>query len=98
MREKTIDPPPADLAKNCVAWSLTGESELIGDGRIELNWEKKIEKLDIGKSVELPMPLSEAPGSRPRLGTDRAGEVGNDRRSRVGRAEVACGRSIRSTI
>jgi hypothetical protein len=56
MREKTIDPPPADLAKNCLAWSLTGESELTGSGRIELTWEKKIEKLDVGKSVELPLP------------------------------------------
>ncbi len=56
IREKTIDPPPADLAKNCVAWSLTGESEFAGGGRIELSWEKKIEKLDVGKSVELPLP------------------------------------------
>ena len=28
----------------------------MGDGRIELNCEKKIEKLGIGKSVELPLP------------------------------------------
>ena len=56
VREKTIDPPPADLAKDYVAWSLTGESELMGDGKIELTWEKKIEKLDVGKSVELPLP------------------------------------------
>ena len=27
-----IEPPPADLAKGDVAWSLTGESELIGRG------------------------------------------------------------------
>ena len=44
------------MAKNCVAWSLTGESEFIGDGRIELTWEKKIEKLEVGKSVDLPLP------------------------------------------
>ena len=56
VRESAIDPPPAGLAKNYVAWSLAGESELMGDGRIELNCEKKIEKLGIGKSVELPLP------------------------------------------
>ena len=28
----------------------------MGDGKIELNCEKKIEKLGIGKSVELPLP------------------------------------------
>jgi hypothetical protein len=56
VREKAIDPPPANLTKDCVAWSLTGESEMIGDGKIELTWEKKIEKLDIGKSVELAVP------------------------------------------
>ena len=84
---KAIEPPPADLAKGDVAWSLSGDSELIGDGRIELNWEKKIEKLDVGKAVELPVPLSEAPGCRSGVGPDRPGQVGNDRRPRVGRAE-----------
>ena len=33
--------------------------------------------------------LFETPGSRPRLGANRAGEIGNHRRSRVGRTEVA---------
>jgi hypothetical protein len=28
----------------------------MGDGQIELNWEKKVEKLDVRKSVELPVP------------------------------------------
>ena len=56
LREKVVDPPPADLAKGYVAWSFSGESELLGDGRIELVWEKKIDKLDIGKSVELDVP------------------------------------------
>ena len=56
VRESAINPPPSGVAKNCVAWSLAGESELMGDGKIELNCEKKIEKLGIGKSVELPLP------------------------------------------
>ena len=53
VHETAIAPPPADLAKGDVAWSLTGETELMGDGKIELNWEKKIDKLDVGKSVPI---------------------------------------------
>ncbi len=56
VHEKTIEPPPANLAKGDVAWSLSGDSELIGDGRIKLNWEKPLKKLDVGKAVEFPVP------------------------------------------
>jgi hypothetical protein len=53
---ETVIPSPADLPKGYVAWRLRGESELFGDGKIELVWENKIDKLDIGKSVNLPVP------------------------------------------
>ena len=56
IHEKTIDPPPVDLAKDMVAWSLRGDSDLLGEGRIDLVWEKKIEKLEIGKSFDLGVP------------------------------------------
>jgi hypothetical protein len=56
IHEKTIDPPPADLDKNMVAWSFSGEGELLGDGQINLSWEKKLEKLDVGKPVHLEVP------------------------------------------
>jgi hypothetical protein len=56
IHEKTIDPPPADLNKNMVAWSLTGEGELLGDGRIDLTWEKKLDKLDVGKTLAVNVP------------------------------------------
>ncbi len=56
IREKTIDPPPADLAKEMVAWSFSGESELLGEGQIELAWESKLEKLDVGKSSIVLVP------------------------------------------
>jgi hypothetical protein len=56
IRDKVIDPPPKDLAKGYVAWSLAGESELIGEGKIELVWEKKIDKLDVGRSIDLSVP------------------------------------------
>ena len=56
IRDKVIDPPPADLAKGSAAWSFTGQSELIGNGKIELVWEKKIDHLEVGKSVEIGIP------------------------------------------
>lgn len=56
IHEKAIDPPPKDVTPGCVAWSLTGESELFGSGKIDLSWEKTIEKLELGKSVKLPAP------------------------------------------
>ena len=56
IRDKAIDPPPADLAKGSAAWSFTGQAELIGNGKIELVWEKKIDHLDVGKSVEIGIP------------------------------------------
>ena len=56
VRESVISPPPKDLGPGDVAWSLAGETEFLGEGRIELKWEKKIDKLGVGKSVELPVP------------------------------------------
>ena len=45
-----------------MAWSLTGEAELMGDGKIELNWEKKIDKLDVGKSVDSRVAVPQSRG------------------------------------
>ena len=56
VREAVISPPPKDLGPGDAAWSLAGETEFLGEGRIELKWEKKIAKLGVGKSVELPVP------------------------------------------
>jgi len=47
---------PKDLAEGYVAWTLTGETEFIGSREIHLRWEKKIDKLDVGKSVSLAIP------------------------------------------
>ena len=56
VRENVIDPPPSDLPDGYVAWSLTGETEFIGNVTINLSLEKKIEQLEIGKSIELQIP------------------------------------------
>ncbi len=48
---------PQDLAEGYVAWKLMGETEFLGEVKVVLNkWEKKIEKLDAGKSVPLAIP------------------------------------------
>ncbi|NLX96319.1 MAG: hypothetical protein GXY83_09085 [Rhodopirellula sp.] len=57
IREKPIDPAPQDLAEGYVAWSLAGETELMGDGRIQLVWEKKLDGLDVGSSLDFAVPV-----------------------------------------
>lgn len=66
VREKPIEPPPADLAQGDVAWSLSGENEFLGEGKIEMRLEKKMQKLDVGGKVEIDLPVL-----KPR-GVDRA--------------------------
>lgn len=62
IREKAIEPPPEDLAPDYVAWALTGETELIGEGAVRLTWEKKLEELDVGGSIQLAVPRLEPRG------------------------------------
>ena len=64
--EKLLDPQPDDVAKNDVAWSFSGERELLGPVEIHLSWQRRLDNLEVGKSVELDLPHLE-----PR-GTDRA--------------------------
>lgn len=56
IREKVIDPPPKDLGAGQVAWSFAGESELAGNVQIRLSWEKKLEELAVGKTIEEALP------------------------------------------
>jgi hypothetical protein len=53
IQDKRLDPQPADVAKDMVAWSFNGENELLGEGQIALAWEKKIDKLEVGKGIEV---------------------------------------------
>ncbi|MBE3134066.1 MAG: hypothetical protein IMZ55_11370, partial [Acidobacteria bacterium] len=56
LRHEAIAPKPDDLAEGYVAWRVTGDAEFMGAVQVNLNWEKKIEKLDVGKSVDLDIP------------------------------------------
>jgi hypothetical protein len=66
IREKIIDPPPADLPAGLVAWSFTAPAEFLGQVKIDLDWEQKLADLEVGKSLDLAIPHL-----RP-FGTDRA--------------------------
>lgn len=50
------DDRPDDLEEGHSAWQLAGETEFMGTARFNLAWEKKVEKLDIGKTVKLQIP------------------------------------------
>ena len=58
VRRQVIEDAAAlkDLAEGYEAWSLAGETEFLGQVQVRLAWERKIEKLDIGKSVSLAIP------------------------------------------
>ena len=56
IRESVIAPAPQDLAEAYVAWSLTGETELLGSGRVELAWQDTLQKLEIGQPLALAIP------------------------------------------
>ncbi|MFZ1935524.1 MAG: hypothetical protein WCB27_09705 [Thermoguttaceae bacterium] len=49
-------PPDVSVEKGQIVWVISGETELMGSGQFTLHWEKPIEKLGIGKKVNLPMP------------------------------------------
>lgn len=44
------------VAEGTIAWKLEGETEFSGQQVIYLNWEKKIDKLDIGKQITIAIP------------------------------------------
>jgi len=66
LRETVIAPAPGDLAEGCVAWQITGRGELLGSFVLSLTWERRLETLEVGKSVTI-----EIPRLQPR-GVDRA--------------------------
>ena len=45
-----------DRTGKTVAWSFSGETELLGQPTIRLSWEKKLDELEVGKPLELAIP------------------------------------------
>ena len=66
VREKPLDPRPADAAADATPWNFTGDSEFLGAVAIKLTWESTSKELEIGKSMDFAMPVL-----RP-MGVDRA--------------------------
>jgi hypothetical protein len=62
LREEPIAPPPMDVAKDYVAWQITGEGELIGEVIVQFEWEKKLGEMKEGESVKIDLPALKATG------------------------------------
>ncbi len=55
-RDTVMTPQPDDVAEGYVAWNFEGDSELLGNGVITLNWEKQVPQLLEGASVAIAIP------------------------------------------
>lgn len=56
VRDTHLDPAPADVAPGMAAWSFASDREFLGDVVVRLAWERKIDKLGVGQSVDLILP------------------------------------------
>ncbi len=66
IREKTLDPRPADAAEGFTPWSFTGDSEFLGAITLKLTWETKSKELEVGQSMDYKVPVLKP------MGVDRA--------------------------
>lgn len=62
IREQRMEPQPMDVAADAVAWELTGEGELLGEVKVNLEWETKLGELEIGKAKTIALPKLMARG------------------------------------
>ncbi len=56
IRESRIQPQPADVAEGYVALELAGETELLGDVPVGLEWEQNMSDLEVGKPIAIAVP------------------------------------------
>lgn len=66
IRQAEFSEAPDSLDEGYTAWRLEGETEFLGARTVRLEWEEKLENLDIGETVTLQVP-----SLRP-AGVDRA--------------------------
>ncbi len=62
LRNNPILPPPNDIPPGYVSWEFSGETELLGTHSIKLNWETKIDELEVGSSTRITVPRIEPKG------------------------------------
>jgi hypothetical protein len=56
VREAVISPAPADLATGYVAWELVADTPWLGERTLQMAWVKRLDGLEIGKSVQIDVP------------------------------------------
>ncbi|MGE3780257.1 MAG: hypothetical protein AB7F89_23915, partial [Pirellulaceae bacterium] len=56
LRERTLEPRPADVAATDTAWVFTGEREFLGTVAVRLTWEEKRPELNVGQTSDIPIP------------------------------------------
>jgi len=60
-RETPLDPQPDDVAAagdgGYIAWSLTGQTEFLGELALKFAWERKIGELPVGQAVNETLPV-----------------------------------------
>lgn len=56
IKESQMDPQPSDVTPGHVAWTLSNETEWIGEKSVRITWQRKLEDLDVGKSLVVDVP------------------------------------------
>ena len=62
LRDERIEPQPADVANDYVAWQLVGEGELLGSVTAKFTWEEKSGELKVGQASDIKLPQIKAVG------------------------------------
>ena len=80
IREKTLEPRPADAAEGFTPWSFTGDSEFLGAVTIQTHLGNQEQGTRSRTEHRLHRPRAAADGSRSGLGTNCRGEGRDARR------------------
>lgn len=60
LRDERLEPQPADVASDYVAWQLVGEGELLGSVNAKFTWEEKSGELKVGQASDIKLPQIKA--------------------------------------
>ena len=65
-REAPLDPQPDDVGREggeaCVAWSLTGQTEFLGEVALRFAWERQLGELPVGRAIDETVPVLQPKG------------------------------------
>ena len=60
---RPLEPVPADVPEGYIAWELTSETEFTGKHSAVFKWDRKIDQLEVGKSVTIESPVLKPHGA-----------------------------------